>query len=963
MGGGISWILGAVASIFSSIAAPLAMFIDGIFGTTILKDVLGPIFKFLGFEDEDTYTASVQTIRIYDDDTLNEVRKQLHLEYMKEGTGSLIYAKHYARTGDAQFGKYYRYGEWEYTDHLPTAYINATTYDRAAIERAVASYYGSSDIYVNDISARVPRDDEWAKWKLQEAYGYNYGVDTFKYSDGKWYRFISATYNESTNRTTIAIEVIPTIKTTVSTLTNTEVTPYSDTQDKVTVTEEVTTILQGALADSSKLDLSLTTVVNPSQISYIPKNTQTSNTQVNSVDLPDTTQTSNTTSIVIDSFSVATTYFIIDFVIAGTTAHQFLICDVANNPYNLGTPYAHTGVQKLYPIVMLRNHTFNLNQYNESTHILHGQGANDTLYRPSRVNEERYESSKKLLDKIGVDLDQLLDQLSQNPDLEKVFDAFFMVGVSPSESDPVVSRYLYEMLDSIIDSYPYGEGTVAAFACSFTEDPYNLVVSWEGGSNEILDGTITYIGDCTHGIRDEEWISDIYEVVEWLDYYVTYSGEDENTGVYYEHTYQACYYTAYQRHYDWKGRIFKSVVAISKRIANEGQLNTIYTNTVVTNENSDLDVEEIEDETASYSRYKLVGEPEGEWSYHPSSNRPNYWNMRTGTSTRITQYKTEVKKALYIKKQLTADTYRDVSIHGVKAVTIVKGGSAEVLGNFSIGCEIELDSPNLTFPLSVDIVARLTLMEKTALLGKAFHLTFYAANHTHLEWYQTEAFANFIQTLMIGITIIITIVVTIFTFGSGTWASLTLTQILTRLATMALIAAGTFVALQLIDTLVQDPMLKAMLSMAVMVAATFASMGAAGSSFSWTTAVELGGVCVKAADIYTKSLLDQQQAKLKKLQNQYSDFMKEYEERLSPIKDYEESQKGQLSTGFFTSLTVGSGQDTNESGMSESLNLSPSSFFYIATNQAAYDYDLLFTGVYDNTVHKFVANKLTLGLV
>lgn len=63
--------------------------------------------------------------------------QDLHLEYMAKGYGSDDYSNNFAKSGDNQFGRYYRTGKWEYMDYLPTGQINAVSLDRDGIVKVL----------------------------------------------------------------------------------------------------------------------------------------------------------------------------------------------------------------------------------------------------------------------------------------------------------------------------------------------------------------------------------------------------------------------------------------------------------------------------------------------------------------------------------------------------------------------------------------------------------------------------------------------------------------------------------------------------------------------------------------------------------------------------------------------------------------------------------------------------------
>ena len=103
---------------------------------------------------------------------------------------------------------------------------------------------------------------------------------------------------------------------------------------------------------------------------------------------------------------------------------------------------------------------------------------------------------------------------------------------------------------------------------------------------------------------------------------------------------------------------------------------------------------------------------------------------------------------------------------------------------------------------------------------------------------------------------------------------------------------------------------------------------------------------------------------LGEFQSDVNDFTQKYNER---SKQQEDAMKGlDMGSKSFDMVDLTTDIDmfntsTKRKPVSASL-LNPTQFYYLATNQAAYNYDLLYTGLYDNTVHDFVANRLQLGI-
>ena len=141
------------------------------------------------------------------------------------------------------------------------------------------------------------------------------------------------------------------------------------------------------------------------------------------------------------------------------------------------------------------------------------------------------------------------------------------------------------------------------------------------------------------------------------------------------------------------------------------------------------------------------------------------------------------------------------------------------------------------------------------------------------------------------------------------------------------------------------------------------TMGASFGENLGLTALQLSSACVNAAAMYMGDIVADD---LGEFQQDVDKFTQKYDER---NKQQQEIMKGlDMGSKSFDMVDLTTGIDMFSTASSQNKRiaaaslLSPSQFYYLATNQAAYNYDLLYSGLYDNTVHDFVANKLQLGI-
>ena len=858
MGGLVAWVGETIGGV---IGLPF-VWLDSIFGTTIFTGLIESIMNFLGFEDEDIYSIDVIAVRVYDEDLYTKVMQDLHLEYMTKGYGSIDYSNNFAKSGDNQFGRYYRTGKWEYMDYLPTGQINAVSLDKNGIVNVLKSIE-RTEVFIVNIGNRTPPDDVWAKYQLQQLYDYNIGADVLKYSDGLWYHFNDVTYRTSNNTFDVTITTIPIINAKTYRKTTVTITPIDDLEDKknTLIIDEV--LYTDAATGNALYETSTVSSVD----TVIPKDSE-EDSYTNEV-ISEDIEVPAATVVINIPMHANVQHYIVEYRRKDTGRFKYWIYNPQTNQYQISSPNSKATNFEMFPIVMLRNNKTNVADMDK--------------------NSKRYKQTSKMLKSIGVDIHEITKGYSDNPNIDQIQDAFFLLGVSPSDTAPIVSKCLYEMFDAIYDTTPFVDINTP-YSMSIKEDPYNAAIVWNTGDVSTYTGTIhsgALAGDCNHVILNFTTTTNYYKVR-----VVTQLPPNSR----------------------------KPRISVQEYTQKEVILDGVLQNTEI----SDM---------RTFETYQ--------------------GNYPIGTTKTLTSSETTSEQGMRIQKQLTKTTYRRIDIRNFHAVSIVRADKPR-------GKDIPLGDKNLIIPLAIPVVARLTLMEKTALLGRSIHLMFYAVQHTHLEWYETEKFANALKIAMVVIMVVVTVIVTVVTWGSGTGPTLTAFSAAMAALEAVAIAVAVHLALKLIATFVDDPALKAALSLVVMAIGIYFTMGA-DFGMNGLTALQLSSACVNAAAMYMGDIVAED---LGEFQSDVNDFTQKYNER---SKQQEDAMKGlDMGSKSFDMVDLTTDIDmfntsTKRKPVSASL-LNPTQFYYLATNQAAYNYDLMYTGLYDNTVHDFVANRLQLGI-
>ena len=874
----------AIGDFLGSIVDVVMDFLSAV-GEFVVHNILEPIMNFLGFTDETIYQTDVIAVSVFDENLFHKTQVQEALRYGKNQDTAVNYIKKFANTGDVQFGKYYRQGKWDYLDYLPSAQINAVTLPLQDIERILKNEVGN-DIFIVDILTMVPSNDDWCKYQLQEKYNYDIGEDLLFYN-GEYYRYSRCIYDADIGSFKAVLTSISSIITyeyviTDVSIVGTPVSLYCGMPDIYCGKEGVYCGVQLELRRTTKTNqytfaradngsiigdtiLGTSTTVDE----YVPVDSTSPYTIIELEGTSTSSSTPHTITLNLPSHSFQRAY-LIKYTTINNGALFYWYYDPSTNKYPaISHPVEKIIGFEMYPIAMLRNYTFDINDYNISE--------KDGIGKPSTISKQRYEDTVSLLSSIGVSVDDLLDSIGNNPDISKIQDAFFTLSVSPSDTDKIVSRVLFELFDYIYDKIPITPDS-DSYSMAIKEHPFNAAMAWIPSDSIISNEVIGGLGDCTHSIHNIILTSTKEEVSTITVQNVRVYGGREGRSYWYEYT------------------------------------ETVYTREVIS-------------DNTGFTRVKTSPPLTTKRSVHTTSP------ITEGTTTKVISSSKENSHDLVVKKQITKNTVKTIKIVSPTAFHIIRRGS------YSGGVSLDVDDKDYVIPLPVPVVERLTILEKTALLGRSTYLLFYAYEETHLKWYQTSAFASFLKVIMIAITVVITIA----TWGSGTEPTITLTGILFNALEGIVIGVALQIALKLVAKYVDSPLLKAILSAVVMVAALY--VGGAFDEFTGITAAQLALIPVKCTEILMQGMG-------LSLNNEINEFTQEYNERSSAAESLLQDLNSGLSTEFMVDLTM-----KNVNVTSPSL-YTFEEYYEMAINSYK-NYDIL----YENPIANFAEKRLSLGFI
>ena len=470
----------------------------------ISHNIIEPIMNFLGFEDETIIMTDVIASKVFDRSILPETLTQAVIKKQTEGISTLDFLGEFDAKGNTQFNKYFRKGKSDYVDHLPECQINAISIPADEIKKIIEKELNTT-IIINDILVGVPSDIYWCKYQLQKLYDYNISSDYAVIND-TYYMYKSSIYNSSTNKFDITLTNLSSVRENVYETVNVSIAGYSDviSEDGSIITKEIKRTLIYSYSVFERVDTGY--------FLY-----ETDNILVSSNDeLVDVGTTVPSSSFGLASSTVIEyDYKPLKLSIANHNNERCFTVIYSTNDYrtylwiyNISTdiyPNLKAPVEKIvgfetYPIVMLRNGFFSVDEYDKSSkHTDDGE-----VSRPPTITKERYNDTVEMVSSLGLHLDDLISAYSENPDVDKMQDVFFGLAISPSNESEIISKVLYEIFDFIYDELPpvnYSD----MYSASFKEEPFNAAITWLPKAVEVYAGKVGDVGFCKHTISTSSY--------------------------------------------------------------------------------------------------------------------------------------------------------------------------------------------------------------------------------------------------------------------------------------------------------------------------------------------------------------------------------------------------------------------------------------------------------------------------
>jgi hypothetical protein len=114
----------------------------------------------------------------------------------------------------------------------------------------------------------------------------------------------------------------------------------------------------------------------------------------------------------------------------------------------------------------------------------------------------QYDSAKILVKRLGMDIDDIMDNLAENPDIDIIESCYINFAISPMDTGSYISKMLYIWWRTIIVDYAVLSNN-RKYSGNLTEGDVNNSLVWTEHVHQAnIAGTVTTVGSYTHDIVD-----------------------------------------------------------------------------------------------------------------------------------------------------------------------------------------------------------------------------------------------------------------------------------------------------------------------------------------------------------------------------------------------------------------------------------------------------------------------------
>lgn len=858
------------------------------------------------------FDVSTDSQRIMPDNTLYNAIVKQNLSHLYQDNYNLRKIQTgYYNTSAAQMLNYYNFSKWYSPDRLPTCYIYGLTIPEDAIINYLCSKHGQErpDFIKIFIDYSIVKIIDWIKYFLSSFYNYSLDNQTILYND-KYYVYNGYTYINA-DVLHCHLKGISSIIITTKHLTYYTTVNHTDTTDYqyTTVYEDIWYTEAGTnrFIKNESTEISHTgtevpigTGINDVVTTIISQETlENYSTDIN-LQIPNIDSSEGyTVKYTFEESEVDYIWVYYPHLGRDDSINQVYI------PTITGPVGTNTSLDAM-PITVLRTNYFNINEYNKATPRLIPAGDSWLIaHRPPELNAKRCEEIDWILNSINLNLKEILDGFSQNPDEQYLSEAFLLFAIVPNDRYNITSKLLFETFNYLYTDV--GLGLTEEKSFYFHEMPFNVEFKWKTYNKNTLNEVIGPIGTYSHNIAkdnnriDKYYVRTTYKTIgkfRWVKPKDEPKYKKVLTWIYFYEEKEVYYNYPYKCHcvqYDSKDKCIKKKCDYEKTFSHEVIINKRF---------------------LGEFKNSVYVKPDIELSYSEE-----LIETTGGTNDYI----------ITINKQISENTCEQIILRGFTGYSSV--GRSGYSKRVSAGIDVD----NLTIPILIPVLDKCTPMEKIEVMERTLRFVLYTArlHVVKLKWYQTGIFKVFMVVIAIAISIIS------IGFDGGFTAANILSAVSSMFVGMA-IGIGVQLALKLVMDIVNIPWLRQVLMVAVVIAGIVANsyfLDLSTLSTTFLTAEQL-------LNVSSMIIGDITETKTKQLQNQIINFSQKYENKLNEF----EKQLEQLNSGLSTELiynSIGGGINKNSEDVVTYIN--PATYYSNALD-SCYNFDLLFQDRYDTLI-------------
>ena len=945
------------------------------------------------------YSTSIVTTRVFQDDLPYQVKVKSILEKTQKDLDSRTYTLRYGNSGAAQLFQYYLSGLYDYSAHLPTSTIGAVGVPANVIENILRGIESESFTFTG-ADYTTPSDTFWVLWRLQQDINYDVGLDlvTITTISGgvpvkNYYRIDSFEYDKTrgvfvvTLKTKLGFTILA-HEEHVTTITN--LNPTTDL--KRTVVTKVMSYMNTANLEDVAVFVTETVLSNTTE--EVPIGTETPDITIEPLTTTYYANPNLTITRTVSAYEDDEFYYMAEYVLTESNRTKLWAYDPRTKVYPQLKIDNYTTINyESYPVVMFRNGVFSVDEWRVSSKRIQSGNVTETVRRPSSITKKRYDETAEILKSIGVSIEDLLEKVEENKDVDKLQDAFAVIGVSPGavlkkvsdtqkalnklkvgttaykakkeeldnakDISSITSQALYRMFDHIYKQLPPSNlGTSASYHLQIDENPYNARLSWVPQMPTTEKKVIGPTGTYSHSIKNETIKRQLSKLlpfvrrISWVGggapivYDPSWGRNPGRPGSY-----------SYKVAYPVVTRADGSQWIYARRITEKFR---------------DKPLKHVRDAPVRDEPPEYVMEWQEVFPHNEYCMRVVYFEPYTAknlimqcqvSDTEVRTIRIGIGDVLGTMPSYSrlyfgsSSTPRGDVRKGYNGVTfwensISRGEDKRGLVRMALGDE------NLVIPLPVFAVEQMTYVERVSLIAASFHLVFYAAQYDEITYYTSTFFGSFLSMIAMAVMVVIVIIApptAPMLIPTSVLVGMSATTV-TMLAMMELMLIGLVlqVVLKIIASVVKDPALRTVLSVAAIIGTSALTGNFEGFTFDLKTAAQLTTLTVKGAEIYMGAEVESLSADIGRMQNSLTAFDKAYKERTEMFSNVFDSFNKGVSADFLVDLSIKPAQSTAQL----SYCYSPSVIRDIMINGYRN-----FDALYKNDIEDFYKNRLQLGII